>query len=61
MFKNLDRYWQIEQQLQKLWEIEHHIRDYPAISVLNKEQDLIVKAFTDDERRQTEDHALTNH
>ena len=61
MSKNLDRYWQIEYQLQKLWAIEHHIRDYPLISVLNKEQSDIVDAFRADERRQAEDAALTNH
>ena len=61
MSKNLDRYWQIEYQLQKLWAIEHHIRDYPLISVLNKEQSDILEAFREDERRHLEDVALCTH
>lgn len=62
MSKNLDRYWQIEYQLQKLWAIEHHIRDYPLISVLNKElQDEYLSILEADERRQLEDSALCTH
>ena len=61
MSKNLDRYWQIEYELQKLWSEPHHTRDYTTIATLNKEQSDIVDAFRADERRQAEDAALTNH
>ena len=57
----LDRYWQIEYQLQMLWEIPHHVRDYPLISTLNSEQNKIVDDMRDDERRQMEDTALCHH
>ena len=61
MSKNLDRYWQIEYQLQKLWAIEHHIRDYPLISTLNKERADIIEVLRENERRQLEDIALCTH
>ena len=61
MSKNLDRYWQLEYQLQLLWEIPHAARDYAHISVLNKEQQDIVNSLREDERREVEDAILTHH
>ena len=61
MSKNLDRYWQIEYQLQLLWEIPHEARDYPYISVLNKEQQDIKLALEKEERKLIDDVNLTNH
>ena len=61
MSKNLDRYWQIEYQLQLLWEIPHEARDYAYISVLNKEQQDIKQLLELEERKRIEDVSLTNH
>jgi hypothetical protein len=61
MSKNLDRYWQIEYQLQLLWEIPHEARDYAHISVLNKQQQDIKRLLEVEELRGIEDMALTNH
>jgi hypothetical protein len=61
MSQNLDRYWQIEYQLQHLWNEPHEVRDYSLISVLNAEQSSILDTLREDERRQFEDAALTNH
>ena len=61
MSQNLDRYWQIEYQLQQLWNEPHEVRDYSLISVLNAEQSSILDTLREDERRQFEDAALTNH
>ena len=61
MSKNLDRYWQIEYQLQHLWCMPHEARDYAYISVLNTEQSKVKESLIEEERRQLEDMALTNH
>ena len=61
MSKNLDRYWQIEYQLQHLWCMPHEVRDYAYISVLNTEQSEVLQSLREEERRQFEDAALTNH
>ena len=61
MSKKVDRYWEIEYQLQLLWEIPHHVRDYPLISKLNSAQNKIINDLRDEERRQMEDVALTHH
>ena len=61
MSKNLDRYWQIEYQLQMLWSIQHEARDYKLISRLNAEQSTVKESLIEEERRQLEDMALTNH
>ena len=61
MSKMLDRYWQIEYQLQLLWEIPHEARDYAYISVLNKEQQDIKLALEKEERKLIDDVNLTNH
>ncbi len=61
MSKNLDRYWQIEYQLQHLWSMPHEVRDYAYISVLNAEQSKIISNLRDEERRQLEDAALGHH
>jgi hypothetical protein len=61
MSKNLDRYWQLEYQLQLLWSIPHEVRDYAHISVLNKQQQDIKASMRDEERRHLEDAALTHH
>ena len=61
MSKNLDRYWQIEYQLQHLWQIPHEARDYAYISVLNAEQSALLDQLRVEERAQLEDEALTNH
>ncbi len=60
MSQNLDRYWQIEYQLQLLWEVPHEARDYAYISVLNAEQSAIVEKLRDDELAQAEDIALSH-
>ena len=61
MSKNLDRYWQIEYQLQHLWSVPHESRDYSYISVLNTEQSKVKESLIEEERKQLEDMALTNH
>ena len=61
MSKNLDRYWQIEYQLQHLWQIPHEARDYAYISVLNAEQKEVMQSLREEERLQLEDASLTNH
>lgn len=60
MSKNLDRYWQIEYILQKLWDIPHHARDYALISIYNKEQQEIRDRLREEELRQVEDVALSH-
>ena len=55
MSKNLDRYWQIEYQLQHLWQVPHEARDYAYISVLNAEQKEVMQSIREEERRQLED------
>ena len=61
MSQNLDRYWQIEYQLQQLWNDPHEVRDYSLISVLNAEQSALLDQLRVEERAQLEDAALTNH
>ncbi len=61
MSKNLDRYWQIEYQLQHLWQVPHEARDYAYISVLNAEQKEVMQSLREEERRQLEDASLTHH
>ncbi len=61
MSKNLDRYWQIEYQLQHLWQVPHEARDYAYISVLNAEQKEVMRSLREEERRQREDASLTHH
>ena len=61
MSKNLDRYWQLEYQLQLLWEIPRDARDHKHIQKLTNEQKTIISNLQDDERRQFEDSALTHH
>ena len=61
MSKNLDRYWQIEYQLQMLWSIQHEARDYKLISRLNAEQTKVKESLIEEEREQLIDIALTNH
>jgi hypothetical protein len=61
MSKNLDRYWQIEYTLQKLWSVSHEARDYAYISVLNAEQKEVMQSLREEERLQLEDASLTNH
>ena len=61
MSKNLDRYWQIEYQLQHLWQIPHEVRDYAHISVLNAEQSAVLEALREEERKQVVDAALCHH
>ena len=61
MSKNLDRYWQIEYQLQHLWQVPHEARDYAYISVLNAEQKEVMQSLREEERLQLEDASLTNH
>ena len=61
MSKNLDRYWQIEYQLKMLWRIQHEARDYRLISRLNAEQSKVKESLIEEERKQLEDMALTNH
>tara|TARA_R100001509_G_scaffold84704_1_gene48145 strand:- start:166 stop:351 length:186 start_codon:yes stop_codon:yes gene_type:complete len=58
MSKNLDRYWQIEYQLQYLWEIPHEARDYRLISRLNAEQSKVIDSLREEERKTLEDAAL---
>ena len=60
MSKNLDRYWQIEYQLQHLWSIPHEARDYAYISVLNTEQSSIIDSLREEERKAVEDTALSH-
>ena len=50
MSKNLERYWQIEYQLQMLWEIPHEARDYKVISRLTSEQSRIARELREDEK-----------
>jgi hypothetical protein len=61
MSKNLDRYWQLEYQLQMLWSIQHEARDYKLISRLNAEQSKVKESLIEEEREQLIDIALTNH
>ena len=61
MSKNLDRYWQIEYILQKLWSVPHEVRDYAYISVLNTEQSKVIQSLRESERLKLEDASLTNH
>ena len=61
MSKNLDRYWQIEYQLQHLWSVPHEARDYSYISVLNTEQSKVMQALKEEERKSLEDTALSHH
>ena len=61
MSKNLDRYWQIEYILQKLWSEPHEVRDYAYISVLNTEQSKVIQSLRESERLKLEDASLTNH
>ena len=61
MSKNLDRYWQLEYQLQLLWEMPRDVRDHKHIQKLTNEQKTIISNLRDDERRQFEDSALTHH
>jgi len=61
MSKNLDRYWQIEYQLQNLWSIPDKARDYRLISRLTAEQSSIKDSLIEEEREQLIDIALTNH
>ena len=61
MSKNLDRYWQLEYQLQLLWEMPRDVRDNKHIQKLTNEQKTIISNLRDDERRQFEDSALTHH
>ena len=61
MSKNLDRYWQIEYQLQYLWGIQHEARDYKLISRLTAEQSKVKDSLIEEEMEQLIDIALTNH
>jgi len=61
MSKNLDRYWQIEYQLQNLWNVSDNDRDYRLISRLTAEQSSIRESLMEEERQQLIDIALTNH
>ena len=58
MSKKLDRYWQIEYQLQMLWDIPHKARDYRLISRLTAEQSKIIDQLREDEQRQLNDIAI---
>ncbi len=60
MSKNLDRYWQIEYQLQYLWEIPHKARDYDRIGRLNAEQSKVIDSLREEERKTLEDTALSH-
>ena len=60
MSQNLDRYWQIEYQLQHLWSIPHEARDYAYISVLNTEQSEVLQSLREEERKTLEDAALSH-
>ena len=60
MSKKLDRYWQIEYQLQMLWEIPHEARDYRLISRLNAEQSSVLDSLREEERKSLEDGALSH-
>ena len=60
MSKNLDRYWQLEYQLQYLWEIPHEARDYDKISRLNAEQSKVKGSLIEEERKALEDTALSH-
>jgi len=61
MSKNLDRYWQIEYQLQNLWNVSDNDRDYRLISRLTAEQSSIRESLIEEEKQQLIDIALTNH
>ncbi len=61
MSKNLDRYWQIEYQLQQLWSVSDKDRDYKLISRLTAEQSKVKDSLIEEEREQLIDIALTNH
>ena len=61
MSKNLDRYWQIEYQLQQLWSVSDKDRDYKLISRYTAEQSKVKESLIEEEREQLIDIALTNH
>ncbi len=61
MSKNLDRYWQIEYQLQNLWGVPDKDRNYKLISRLTAEQSSVKESLIEEEREQLIDIALTNH
>ena len=61
MSKNLERYWQLEYQLQLLWEVPRDCRDHKHIEKLTNEQKTIINNLRDDERRLFEDSALSHH
>ena len=61
MSKNLDRYWQIEYQLQNLWGVPDKDRNYKLISRLTAEQSSVKDSLIEEEREQLIDIALTNH
>ncbi len=61
MSKNLDRYWQIEYQLQNLWSVPDKDRNYKLISRLTAEQSSIKESLIEEEKQQVIDIALTNH
>jgi len=60
MSKNLDRYWHIEYQLQKLWNKPHEDRDYKLISRLTAEQSSVLDSLREEERKTLEDTALSH-
>ena len=49
MSKNLDRYWQIEYQLQMLWSVSDKDRDYKLISRLTAEQSKVKESLIEEE------------
>ena len=61
MSKNLDRFWQLEYQLQLLWEMPADVRDHKHIEKLINEQKTIINNLRDDEFRQFEDSVLIHH
>jgi hypothetical protein len=61
MSKNLDRFWQLEYQLQLLWEMPADVRDHKHIEKLTNEQKTIINNLRDDELRQFEDSVLIHH
>ena len=60
MSKNLDRYWQLEYQLQHLWSIPDKARDYRLIRKLNAEQSKVIDSLREEERKTLEDAALSH-
>ena len=61
MSKNLERYWQLEYQLQLLWEMPRDCRDHKHIEKLTNEQKTIINNLRVDERRLFEDSFLSHH